>query len=272
MATHHHISIKKTSIVGFFLFAVTLLAMQYPARDTANVAGALLGGILPALAWLWFWLKEDKAHPEPKRIIFLAFIFGMLSVPVAISFEKLAMDQIGAVTFTLFLLWAITEELVKYSAAILSGLRSKYFDEPIDAVMYLISAALGFAALENVFFIFSSLVDDGFAGALVTGQLRFVGASLLHIATSALVGFSIAFGLCEPKWKKWLYHMMGLTTAISLHTLFNYLIMISNGEYLFNIFALLWGVIIIIIILFEKIKRSQCAIVPQQVESLSSQK
>jgi RsiW-degrading membrane proteinase PrsW (M82 family) len=269
MATHHHISVKKTSIVGFVLFAVTILAMQYPAKDAANVAGALLGGILPALLWLWFWLKEDKAHPEPKRIIFMAFFFGVLGVPIAIFFEKIVMDYLGAVSFALFLWWAIIEELVKYLGATVSGLRSKYFDEPIDAVMYLISAALGFAALENVFFIFSSIADGGFASALTTGQLRFVGASVLHIATSALVGFSIAFGLCEPKWKKWLYHTMGLTTAISLHTFFNYLIMISNGEYLFNIFALLWGVIIVIIILFEKIKRSQCAIVPQQAESLS---
>jgi RsiW-degrading membrane proteinase PrsW (M82 family) len=263
MATHHHISIKKTGAVAFILFAVTVLAMQFPTRNTAtNVVGALLGGILPALVWLWFWLKEDKAHPEPKRIIFLAFVFGMLGVPFAVLFEKLAYNQIHVITFTLFLSWAIIEELVKYFAAILSGLRSKYFDEPIDAVMYLISSALGFAALENVFFIFSSIVNGGFADAFVTGQLRFVGASVLHITTSALVGFSIAFALCEPKWKKWLYHFFGLLTAISLHTAFNYLILINNGKYLLEIFGLLWLVIILIIILFEKIKRSQCAVVP----------
>jgi RsiW-degrading membrane proteinase PrsW (M82 family) len=260
MAIHHHINVKRTSAVSFVLFAVTILALQYP-KDTGNVVGALLGGVLPALVWLWFWLKEDKAHPEPKRIIFLAFFFGMLSVPLAILFEKLAMDWLGPITLIVFLLWAIIEELLKYFAAIISGLRSKYFDEPIDAVMYLISAALGFAALENVFFIFSSIVDGGFAEGFATGQLRFVGASLLHIASSALVGFSIAFGLCEPKWKKWLYHAVGLFLAVSLHTAFNYLIMKSNGGYLFNVFVLLWGVIAVIIFLFQKIKHSECKIV-----------
>lgn len=260
MATHHHISIKKTSTVGFVLFAVTLLAFQYP-KDTGNVLGALVGGILPALFWLWFWLKEDKAHPEPKRIIFMAFIFGMLAVPVAIFLEKLALDQLGKITFILFLLWAAIEELLKYFAAIVSGLRSKYFDEPIDAVMYLLSAALGFAALENAFFIFSSIADGGFADGIATSQLRFVGASLLHVACSALVGFSIAFGLCEPRWKKWIYHAVGLLTAVLLHTFFNYLIMVSNGGYLLNVFILLWVIIIVIVILFEKIKRSQCKLV-----------
>jgi RsiW-degrading membrane proteinase PrsW (M82 family) len=261
MATHHHISVKKTSIVGFVLFAVTILAMQYPAKNAFNFIGALIGGILPALLWLWFWLKEDKAHPEPKKIIFAAFAFGMLGVPVAVFLEKFVLDEIGSISLVLFIIWAVIEEFVKYAAAILSGLRSKYFDEPIDAVMYLISAALGFAALENVFFIFSSVLDGGFADGLITGQLRFVGASLLHIAGSALVGFSIAFSLCESNVKKWLYHWIGLLTAIALHTAFNYLIMISNGKYLLNIFALLWGVIVIIIILFEKVKRSQCEIV-----------
>jgi len=44
--------------------------------------------------------------------------------------------------------------------------------------------------------------------------------------------------------------------AFALHTLFNYFIMSADGKSLFNIFALLWAVIVIIIALFEKIKRS----------------
>ena len=51
---------------------------------------ALLGGVLPALLWLWFWLKEDKKRPEPRGLILLAFIAGMLTVPVVLPFEKLA--------------------------------------------------------------------------------------------------------------------------------------------------------------------------------------
>jgi RsiW-degrading membrane proteinase PrsW (M82 family) len=262
MATHHHINIKKTSGVALVFFAITLIAVQYPAKDTANVFGAVLGGILPALVWLWFWLQEDKTHPEPKRIIFLAFFLGAFGVPFAIFFEKLALDQIGGITFILFLSWAVIEEVLKYLAAILSGLRSEYFDEPIDAVMYLISAALGFAAIENVLFLFSVISDEGLTSAFITGNLRFIGSSLLHVATSALVGFSIAFELCESKWKKRIYHTIGLLTAILLHTAFNYLIMNSNEKYLFDIFALVWGVIIVIIILFERVKKMRYSIVP----------
>ena len=29
---------------------------------------ALIGGFVPALVWLWFWLKEDKQKPEPKGV------------------------------------------------------------------------------------------------------------------------------------------------------------------------------------------------------------
>ena len=41
---------------------------------------AIVGGILPALIWLFFWLMEDRCEPEPKRYIFLCFLGGMLAV------------------------------------------------------------------------------------------------------------------------------------------------------------------------------------------------
>jgi RsiW-degrading membrane proteinase PrsW (M82 family) len=41
---------------------------------------ALVGGILPAVFWLWFWMHESNNHKEPKDIIFLAFVIGMCGV------------------------------------------------------------------------------------------------------------------------------------------------------------------------------------------------
>ena len=56
----------------------------------AEIIFAISGGILPALIWLWFWLKEDL-HPEPKKAISLTFFFGMLMVPAAFVLEKALM-------------------------------------------------------------------------------------------------------------------------------------------------------------------------------------
>jgi RsiW-degrading membrane proteinase PrsW (M82 family) len=44
----------------------------------------LLGGLLPALLWLWFFLKEDSKRPEPKWLILAAFLAGMLAVILAL--------------------------------------------------------------------------------------------------------------------------------------------------------------------------------------------
>ena len=255
MATHHHISVKKTGGVAIVALLITWIAMAFPV-NTTRAAGALLGGILPALFWLWFWLREDKVHPEPKKIIFEAFIFGIIAVPIAIFFEKITFEFIGGLSLLLFFLWAIIEEVLKYVAAFFAGIRTEYFDEPIDVVMYMISAALGFSAGENVLFIFSTFQSGTVTDGLTLLQLRFIGASLLHIASSALIGFSIGFSVGQKAWKRWGSLFIGLSLAFALHTAFNYFIMINEGKFLLNIFALLWAVIILIIVLFEKIKHA----------------
>ena len=43
-----------------------------------------LGGLVPAILWLWFWLREDSAHPEPRGLIVITFIAGMVSVVLTI--------------------------------------------------------------------------------------------------------------------------------------------------------------------------------------------
>jgi RsiW-degrading membrane proteinase PrsW (M82 family) len=154
--------------------------------DINTVVIAFLAGILPAIFWLWFWLKEDR-HPEPKWLIILTFIVGMIVVPVVIPFEKLAQSFIQN-TFILIVVWAFIEELFKYMAASFSALRRKEDDEPIDPIIYLITSALGFAALENALFLFNPLINDGFVGALLTGNMRFIGATVLHTVCSGIIG------------------------------------------------------------------------------------
>ena len=55
---------------------------------TETALYALLGGILPALVWLAFWLREDYKHPEPRGLVFRTFIFGMIAVIIVLPFQK----------------------------------------------------------------------------------------------------------------------------------------------------------------------------------------
>src|SRR3954464_3997779 len=95
---------------------------------------AFLGGVLPALLWLTFWLLEDRLHPEPKWYIFFCFVAGMLMVAVVLPIERLALLHTSGTQ--LLFLWALTEEVSKFAAAYVIALHSRVFDEPLDAIIY----------------------------------------------------------------------------------------------------------------------------------------
>lgn len=212
---------------------------------------ALSGGFLPILVWLWFWLKEDS-HPEPRKILFLTFFYGMLATIVALATEYTVSFYIkGAIAL---MIWAFAEEILKYFAARLAALKKPFFDEPIDALVYMITAALGFSMVENILFILSSFKAGGIFPGFITGNLRFIGATLLHTTTSALVGASIAFSFFHKEKMK--YNIIGgLILSGFLHFIFNYFIIKNSGENILKLFIPLWLGIIIIIFVFEKVKR-----------------
>ncbi len=225
-----------------------------------NLLYALLGGVLPPLLWLWFWLKEDR-NPEPRRVLILTFLFGMATVPLAFMAERLLLsaEQLLGMEKTfrgiviLLFFWAFFEEVLKYLAAKYAALKKASFDEPVDAMIYLITAALGFAAMENVLFLVKSLGEGGAAG-FATGNMRFIGATLLHLATSAIVGASISFSFFSQKNRK-RNIVGGLFIATVLHFAFNYFIIMGDGGSLLRVFIPLWLSIIAVIFLFEKVKK-----------------
>src|SRR3989344_5427774 len=214
---------------------------------------AVLGGILPALIWLVFWLFEDRCQPEPKRYIFLCFLAGALTVPLVLPIERYFMGILSGPL--LLFVWAVTEELFKFAAAYIAALRTRTFDEPLDAVVYLVTAALGFSALENVLFLLTPLGDGDFLRGLVMGDLRFIGATLLHTLAAATVGLSIAYSWGKPAAVRRVAAAGGLILAIALHTLFNFFILGSGGNTMFWVFLCIWVGIAATLFLTERVKQ-----------------
>lgn len=215
---------------------------------------ALLGGILPVLLWLWFWLKEDARHPEPRGLIMLSFIAGMAAVLVALPLEKFALRLIQETT-QLIVAWSIIEEVLKFAAVIFIAMRTRFFDEPADALVYMITAALGFAALENTLFLLGPFSDGQITAGVVTGNLRYLGAALLHVAASGAVGVLIGLTFYKGRFAKTISALFGLSIAVLLHTLFNFFIIKDNGANMFLVFLYLWITIVVIIFFFERLKR-----------------
>jgi len=216
---------------------------------------SLLGGILPALLWLWFWLKEDRLHPEPKLRLTIVFITGMVSVFLVLPVEKYIYSfTFSSISILTILLWAATEEIFKYSSAYISSLKRKDMDEPIDAVIYMITAALGFSALENTLFLFNLIDGSQFYQGLITGNSRFLGATLLHVASSAIIGVLIGLAYYKKPATKRIFLFIGILASIVLHTIFNLLIIKLDENKLF-VFSGVWVLIVLLIILFEKVKK-----------------
>lgn len=233
---------------------------------TATMPGgiliALLAGIFPAIIWLMFWLREDRLHPEPRSIIVLAFLAGMLATSLAYPLEHFIADTlsslgIAADRYTLLFLWSATEEILKYAAVILIALRTPFFDEPIDAVIYLVTIALGFAALENAMFLLNQVGSGDTAAAILLGNLRFIGSTVLHVAASGIIGLALAFTFYERRLERTLAGAAGLAGAIALHAIFNFSIMASEGDQgtIMLIFLGIWSVVIFILFLCEHAKR-----------------
>ena len=227
---------------------------------------AIVGGILPALIWLAFWLREDEAHPEPNKLIVKTFFLGMAMVPIAFVLQNIlnftilgdSVDELiaggGILAIVILAIWAFIEELVKYLAARSGGLRNKANDEPIDVPIYMITAALGFAALENILFLISPLLEGNLASALMTGNMRFIGATLLHVSSSAMIGIFGSLSYFFKRGTKRLYLVGGFVIATVLHTVFN-LFIINHNDIAYFGFITVWFFVVLITVMFEKIKK-----------------
>ncbi len=214
---------------------------------------ALLGGILPALLWLWFWLQEDKKNPEPRGLIRKTFLLGMLSVILVLPFQKGVEILLPGMIFPAILIWAALEELFKFGAGYFGGIHTVSDNEPVDPIVYMITAALGFVALENALFILGPLVGGEALKSVITGNLRFIGASLLHVVSSGIVGASLAFTFYKTR-ARFLSSTWALVAAIIFHTLFNILILNFPTWGTPLAFIMVWIGVIFIIWAFEKSK------------------
>ena len=220
----------------------------------------ILLGMIPGFAWLVFYLHEDIDHPEPKKLILYTFIAGALSTTLVLLFQYtthgwLRTQGIATYSFVSFFALAAIEEFFKFFAVYLVVSRRREFDEPIDAMVYMIVAALGFATVENIGSIFqASAVGFPGPGPLETVTLRFVGATLLHTLASGVVGFYWGKALAKHGSYRGLI-VKGLVLATLLHTIFNYLIIKTEPLVLPLIFLLFVGMFVLSD--FEKLKHPE---------------
>jgi len=254
--------------------------MGFPSITT--IIYATIGGFIPAIIWLIFWLKQDVATPEPRKMIIFTFIGGAIAVlvslflekqiynydfieflsnspfaPIATYIETFAIEQgINIKRLCIVAFFApVIEETTKFVATYAISLKTKHADENIDMVIYMITGALGFAFLENVFFLIDPIVKQDTVFTVLTADVRFIGATLLHATASAIMGMSMAFFLFKGRITRTISKAIGIILAIVLHSFFNLYIIIDKGNEAIKALIVMWLVVIVILFLFERIKK-----------------
>lgn len=220
---------------------------------TQNSFLMALIGIIPGFVWLIFFLREDF-RPEPKKLIFFTFFVGAIfSLPVFFSqliFQKTAsfLGLAGGLLFVIGL--AVIEEVFKFLAAYLAISGNKNFDEPIDAMIYIIAAALGFATVENIFIAVTA--DSVLETAKIT-SLRFVGATLLHALTAGLIGYQWALGISRNQIANFV--LRGVIYAVIIHAFFNHFVLKFEENNLFYAAVVILAAAFFVFMDFEKLRR-----------------
>lgn len=218
-------------------------------------------GILPAFIWLCYFLRKD-VHPESNRMILKIFFYGVLATLPAILIEK-GIESFLTNTFLknfqliqilyIFIGIAFVEEFLKYLVAKTNIVFNPELDEPIDVVLYLIIAALGFAALENVLYL---LQCKAWEEIFVITSFRFIGAIFLHALCSGTLGYFLALSFYKPA-KKIKLLTTGFFLATFLHGVFNYSIIKAEKNIIFIIIPIFVLIFLAIFVSFsiERLKK-----------------
>ncbi len=178
---------------------------------------AILAAFIPAVLWLWFFYSRDRYEREPKALILKLFFWGALAMPWAAGLNELLKGILGpsiegagtsgliplavGLLVAMVVLAALNEEVLKYLVTTNSVKSDPNFNEPVDGMIYMSTAALGFAAAETVFYVIASYVGVleeatiGAAFAFAFGNVAIARAlftTIGHATYSGIVGYFLA--------------------------------------------------------------------------------
>jgi len=174
----------------------------------------LLLSLAPVFILLSYVYFRDKYEKEPIGLILRGLIAGaVILFPVAFMERGLmaifpGLTGLVKAAYDGFVVAGATEEAAKYLLLFLLFWRNKNFNERYDGIVYAVSVSLGFAAVENVFYVYD--------GSYSVGFLRAVTAVPGHTLFGVLMGYYFGLARFIPErreeflWKAftvpWLFH------------------------------------------------------------------
>lgn len=183
--------------------------------------------LIPVIVFLVYIYLKDRKHPEPIGMLLKAFFFGIISCVLALfitAFQAEGADNGISGVYDAFVGAALPEEFAKLLMLWLCVRKSKDFDEPIDGIVYAVFVSLGFAALENVLYIYGD--EDLYTIAIQRGLFSIPG----HFCFGVCMGYFYSLAHFGNK-HKILYYLLAYIFPVLLHGLYDGLIaMMSEND------------------------------------------
>lgn len=212
-----------------------------------NTVIILITALLPVAILVYYIYHKDKKSPEPTGKLVKAFLFGVLSVPISFGisiplgiigvYPVEATSILGSIS-TAFFGAAIPEEIAKFFMLWLLLRKNRYFDEKMDGIVYAVCVSLGFAALENIMYLFSNAESY-----LSVGIARAIFAIPGHFCFGILMGYYYSLAKFYPKTPK-KNKVLILVAPVLTHGLYDSIL------FIINVTPAISGILLIVFLVF----------------------
>lgn len=207
----------------------------------------LLTALLPVVILVYYIYHKDKKSLEPTGQLVKAFLWGILSIPLSFCisiplgligvYSVEATSILGSIS-TAFLGAAIPEETAKFIMLWLLLRKNRYFDEKMDGIVYAVCVSLGFAALENIMYLFSNAESY-----LSVGIARAIFAVPGHFCFGILMGYYYSLAKFYPKTPKKNKALI-LVAPILVHGVYDSIL------FIINVTPAISGILLIVFLIF----------------------
>jgi len=181
--------------------------------------------ILPPLIILFYFILSDRFR-EPKAMIIKTFFLGIAITIPAGYLNTFILDTFGNGTalreafLSGFVGGGPVEEILKFLILYYFILREKEFNEPMDGIVYGVTASLGFATLENIDYVFHT----NWGGVITAEDVAFYrsfSAIPLHGLCGVIMGFNFGKYVFTSDTK---YLSYSLVAPILVHGFYNFIV------------------------------------------------
>lgn len=190
----------------------------------------LLFAVLPGLLLSYAVFRADKYERESASALLLCFGLGAAATLPAIAIEKWicpdsGLDKLSSWKTILIAFGAVAfnEELFKLLALLVGAFPWRFFNEPMDGIVYAVLVAMGFATTENI------LYFDRFGAEPLL--LRAFTAVPAHLVFGIVVGYYAGLAKFTPGNKNRLL-LFGFGLAVLIHGLYDLLILQKSSDWL----------------------------------------